>query len=97
MVIVLLGDFNACVDDKALQTFCKSYSFNSLIKQPTYFKNPENPTCIDLRDYTHMTSMKIVQFSKPPTTLVHLRQKLFDSLDLGRPISNEHPPTPNDN
>ena len=46
--IVLLGDFNACVDDEALQTFCKSYSFNSLIKQPTCFKNPENPSCIDL-------------------------------------------------
>ena len=46
--IVLLGDFNACVDDEALQTFCKSYSFNSLIKQPTWFKNPENPSCIDL-------------------------------------------------
>ena len=46
--IVLLGDFNACVDDEALQTFCKSYSFNSLIKQPTCFKNPKNPSCIDL-------------------------------------------------
>ena len=46
--IVLLGDFNACVDDEALQTFCKSYSFNSLIKQPTYFNNPENSSCIDL-------------------------------------------------
>ena len=46
--IVLLGDFNACVDDEALQTFCKSYSLNSLIKQLTCFKNPENPSCIDL-------------------------------------------------
>ena len=46
--IVLLGDFNVRVDDEALQAFCKSYSFNSLIKQPTYFKNPENSSCIDL-------------------------------------------------
>ena len=46
--IVFLSDFNACVDDEALQTFCKSYSFNSLIKQPTCFKNPKNPSCIDL-------------------------------------------------
>ena len=46
--IVLLGDFNACVDDEALQTFCKFYSLHSLIKQPTCFKNPENPSCIDL-------------------------------------------------
>ena len=46
--IVLLGDFNVRVDDEALQTFCKSYSFNSLIKQPTCFKNLKNPSCIDL-------------------------------------------------
>ena len=46
--IVLLGDFNACVDDEALQTFCKFYSLHSLIKQPAYFKNPENPSCTDL-------------------------------------------------
>ena len=29
-------------------TFCKSYSFNSLIKQPKCFKNPEDPSYIDL-------------------------------------------------
>ena len=33
---------------ESLDTFCKSYSFNSLIKQPTCFKNPENSSCIDL-------------------------------------------------
>ena len=36
-----------------------------------------------------MTSMKIVQFSRPPTPLVQLREKFFHSLELGRPISNE--------
>ena len=46
--IMLLGDFNARVDDEALQTFCTFYSLHSLIKQPTYLKNPENPSCIDL-------------------------------------------------
>ena len=46
--IVLLSTFNACVDDEALHTFCKSYSLHSLIKQPTCFKNPENPSRIDL-------------------------------------------------
>ena len=46
--IVLLGDFNVRADDEAFQTFCKSFSFNSLIKQPTYFNNPENSSCIDL-------------------------------------------------
>ena len=45
-----------------------------------------------------MTSMKIVQFSRPPTALVQLRPKFFHPLDLGRLISNETPPPfPNDN
>ena len=51
--------------------------------------------CSKLRDDTHMWFMKIVQFSKPPTTLVHLRLKFFHLFDLGRPISNE-PPFSND-
>ena len=46
--IILLVDFNVCVDDKAMRNFCNSYSLNSLIKQPACFKNSENPSCIDL-------------------------------------------------
>ena len=44
--IMILGDFNASVEDETLDTFCKSCSFNSLIKQLKCFKNPENPNCI---------------------------------------------------
>ena len=45
------------------------------------------------RDNTHMTFIKIIQFSRPPTPLVNQRPKFFHPLDLGRPISNEplHP------
>ena len=50
-----------------------------------------------LRDDSHMTSMKIVQFLRPPTLLVHLRRKFFHTLDLGRPVLNEPSPSPNDN
>ena len=45
------------------------------------------------RDDTHMTSMEIVQFSRPPTPLIHLHPKFFHPLHLGRPNSSE----PNDN
>ena len=38
-----------------------------------------------------MASMKIVQFSRPPTSLVQLRPKFFHLLDFGRPISKEFP------
>ena len=55
-------------------------------------------SCTPVRDNAHMTSMKIVQFSRPPTPLSQLRPKFFHPLDLGRPISNEPPPpSPNDN
>ena len=50
-----------------------------------------------IRDYTFMTSMKIVQFSTLPNPHVHQRPKFFHPLDLGRPISNEPPSSSNDN
>ena len=44
-----------------------------------------------LRDDTHLTALKIVQFSRPPTPLVQLRPIFFYPFNLGRPISNENP------
>ena len=31
-----------------MESFCALYRFNSVIKDPTCFKNPESPSCIDL-------------------------------------------------
>ena len=31
-----------------MKTFCESYTLSSLIKEPTCYKNPQNPSCIDL-------------------------------------------------
>ena len=28
--------------------FCETYKLRNLVKHPTCFKNPENPSCIDL-------------------------------------------------
>ena len=44
-----------------------------------------------------MASMKIVQFLRPPTPLVHLRPEFFHPLHVRRPISKEPFPSPNDN
>ena len=44
-----------------------------------------------------MMTMKIVQFLRPPAPLVYLRPNFFYPLVLGRPISNEPSPFPNDN
>ena len=46
--IILLGDFNPCMEDSSVKTFCEIYKLRNLIKEPTCFKNPENPTCVDL-------------------------------------------------
>ena len=46
--IFLLGDFNACADNESVKNFCRSYDLHSLVKQSTCYKNPENPSCIDL-------------------------------------------------
>ena len=31
-----------------MKTFCETYVLSSLIKEPTYYKIPQNPSCIDL-------------------------------------------------
>ena len=46
--VLILGYFNVEVDDQNMKTFCDSYSLTSLIKQPTCYKNPSHPKCIDL-------------------------------------------------
>ena len=43
-----MGDFNVVMSDKAMEDFCSLNSLGSLISKPKYYKNHENPTCIDL-------------------------------------------------
>ena len=31
-----------------MKSFCEKYNSTYLIKQPSYYKNPVSPTCIDL-------------------------------------------------
>ena len=46
--IFLTGDFNVEFQNHFLKEFCDLYNLKTLIKESTCFKNPENPTCIDL-------------------------------------------------
>ena len=46
--IVLMGDFNAEPTDTALSDFCEIYNLKNVIKDKTYFKNLNKPSCIDL-------------------------------------------------
>ena len=46
--ILILGDFNAELNDATMNTFCSIFNLKSLINTPTCFKSIENPSCIDL-------------------------------------------------
>ena len=46
--ILLLGDFNAEVENNFLQEFCDLYGLKSLIRVSACYKNPADPTFIDL-------------------------------------------------
>ena len=42
--IIVFGDFNVDTEEKNLKCFCDNYNLNSLIKQATYYKNPDSST-----------------------------------------------------
>ena len=44
----ILGDFNINIEEQHIKGFCDNYSLKSLIRQPTFYKSPSNPSCIDL-------------------------------------------------
>ena len=46
--VFLMGDFNADKNNTSLEDFCQLYNLKHLIKVPTCYKNPENPSIIDL-------------------------------------------------
>ena len=46
--LILMGDFNTGINHSCMKTICESYTLHSLIKEPTCYKNPQNPSCIDL-------------------------------------------------
>ena len=45
---ILIGDFNSEMNENAMNVFCATYNFKNLVKEPTCFKNVDNPSCIDL-------------------------------------------------
>ena len=45
---LIVGDFNSEMTESAMENFCGTYHLHNLIKDPTYFKNPDKPSCIDL-------------------------------------------------
>ena len=46
--IIILGDFNSEIDEDIMIEFCNLFTLKNLIKDPTCYKNHNNPSCIDL-------------------------------------------------
>ncbi len=45
---IICGDFNMKEGDVCLDNFLDEYHAKSIVKVPTCFKNPSNPSCVDL-------------------------------------------------
>ena len=45
---LLLSDFNCESSEEATKSFCQIYNFKKLLDKPTCYKNPQNPSCVDL-------------------------------------------------
>ena len=46
--LIIIGDFNVEANDSAISIFSDSYDLKSFIKEPTCYKNPNKPSCINL-------------------------------------------------
>ena len=46
--LILLGEFNAVDSDLYLTDFCELYNLKNLITEPTCYKNPNNPSLVDI-------------------------------------------------
>ena len=46
---IVLGDFHVGIDNSVMTVLCDMYDLKYFIKEPTRYKNPENPPCIVLK------------------------------------------------
>lgn len=46
--LLIMGDFNANISEATLTPFCTLFKLNSFSKEPSYYNNRNNPSCIVL-------------------------------------------------
>ena len=44
----IIGDLSSEMSEPSLDEFCQKYNLVSIVNKPSCFKNPKNPSCIDL-------------------------------------------------
>ena len=54
--LLIIGDFNSEISEEAMNDFSQMYNLKNLIKEPTCFKNPNNPSSIDIMLTNHKNS-----------------------------------------
>ena len=82
---IIIGDFNVEANDSAISVFSDTYDLKSLIKEPTCYKNPNKPSCIDLiltnkpRSFQHSCVIEtgLSDFHKMTVTVMKI---LFEKL-----------------
>ena len=85
---IVIGDFNAEMTNSYMEEFCASYNLKNFIKQPTCFKNLENPTCIDQILTNHPKSFHSLSFFEiglsdfHKLTLTALKPKIIQYRDF---------------
>ena len=46
--VILMGDLNSEISEERMDILCNTYHCKCLVKEPTCFKNINNPSCVDL-------------------------------------------------
>ena len=63
-IFLLLGDFNSETSEKLMGEFCDLYNLKNIVVGPTCYKNPLNPSAVDLiltnksRSFQHSTKIE---------------------------------------
>ena len=57
--LIIIGDFNICVEDISMSGFCDTFDFKSIIKGATCYQNLENPSSIGLILTNNPRSLRI--------------------------------------
>ena len=88
--ILILGDFNVGKEEQHMKAFCDNYNLTSLIKESSCYKNPNNPTCIDLiLSNTHRSFQSTCVILTGPSGF-HLMALIV----MKRSFRKFHPPPP---
>ena len=81
--VALAGDFNAQVGEKQFDTILYQHELTSINRNPTCYKNPNNPSCID-----HILTNSPKSFFKTETVFTGLSEVLSKAKTKEIPYRN---------